>query len=205
MIPYSFFTNKFNIIFLILFAFIFIQPCFSQTKNKTENKIPTNQLNQFLINGQLDSLFSLEDTLKMHFYLFGGFYSRADNIMFYKDSNTFYIKPEIIETFNSGNKIVIGKEKKYNLSKNDSLNFEYLIGDMQKTLFEKRDSIGEMKPCISIGVFNKWGKNYYSVKWSDDYFRIYKLFERIMFEIYPEMEEYKPLIIIDDVIKIGKD
>jgi hypothetical protein len=170
--------------------------CISETENKNSSKLSKTQLNQFLINGQLDSLFNSEDTLIMYFNLSGCIDRRYDIIRFYRISNVIFIRPEIKITFDE-EKIIQGKEKKYSLSKNDTLSFEYFISHIQRTLSEEPDSLEEKSGLMSIGVSTKWGRIYFSERMTDEHSRIYRLYIKIMHEIYPEMEEYRPIQIIE--------
>ncbi len=50
---------------------------------------------------------------------------------------------------------------------------------------------------MSIGVLHKWGEKYYTERMTEEHSRFYKLYFLIMHEIYPEIEEYTPLQIIE--------
>jgi hypothetical protein len=184
-----------NLIIIIFISFI-AHSCVSETENKNLSKISNTQTNQFLINGQLDSLINSEDTLILYLNLSGCIDRRYDKIRFYRISNTIFIRPEIKLAFGE-EEIIQGKEKKYSLLKNDTLSFEYFISHIHRTLSEEPDSLKGKSGFISIGVSPKWGKTYFSERMTSEQSRIYRLYIRIMHEIFPEMEEYRPIQIIE--------
>jgi hypothetical protein len=184
-----------NIIVIIFVSFI-AHLCINETENKNISKLSKTQLNQLLIDGQLDSLFNNNDTLILYLNLSGCIDRRYDIIRFYRISNAIFIRPEIKITFGE-EKIIQGKEKKYSLTKNDTLSFEYFTSLIHRTLSEGPDSLKEKSGFMSIGVSTKWGKTYFSERMTEEHSRIFRLYIRIMHEIYPEMEEYKPIQIIE--------
>lgn len=191
---YTFFESNMKIIVILIF--LITQSCFDKTNNKNEPELSKTQLNHLLINGQLDSLVNNKDTLIMFLNLSGCLHRRYDKIRFYRISKTIFIRPEIKITFDE-KQIIQGKEKKYSLSKTDSLSFEYLISDIHRKLSEGPDSLGEKSVFMSIGVLHKWGEKYYSERMTEEHSRFYKIYFLIMHEIYPEMEEYRPIQILE--------
>ncbi len=185
---------RFNIKVLTLIVFIAfsIKPSICQTLN-FQDSLPTKaKLNQLVLQGKLDNLFSNQDTLVMCLNLSSCTYRRFDIIRFYKNDSSIYIKPEIKTTFDK-EEIIWGKVKKYKTNKNDSLNFEYFISKLQLTLPGIRDSLGDKSVFVTMGVLHKWDKKYYSERMAEENSRFYNLYLGIMHEIYPEMEEFMPI------------
>lgn len=186
------------LIFVFLMA-LSIKPSICQTLNSHDSLLTKARLNQLVLQGKLEHLFSNQDTLVMNLNLSGCTFRRFDIIKFYKNDSSIYIKPEIKTTFDK-EETILGQVKRYKTNQNDTLNFEYFISKLQLTLPEIPDSLGEKSIFMTMGVFHKWGRRYYSERMTEEHLRFYNLYLRIMHEMYPEMEEFviNKLEIIED-------
>jgi hypothetical protein len=166
-------------------------------KNGQKESMSEFDREKYLANGQLDSLFDNQDTLKFFINLSGCIDRRFHYISFYKDNGAIYIKPEIRIIFD-GDTVILPSVKKYS-KLSDSLSFERLflrINEFHKMTLGLSDS----NTMISIGVKRKWGKFYYFDRDEDYFIDIKYLYLHIMRQFYPEIAEYdmdKEIIVFD--------
>jgi len=195
-IPLIFNIKVLTLMFLMALS---IKPSICQILNSYDSLLIKGRLNQLVLQGRLDHLFSSQDTLVMYLNLSGCSFSRFDIIKFYKNDSSIYIKPEIKITFDK-EETILGQVKRYKTNQNDTLNFEYFISELQLTLPEIPDSLGEKSIFMTMGVFHKWGKKYYSERMTDEHSRFNDLYLRIMHKMYSEMEEFvtNKLEIVED-------
>jgi len=186
-----------NLILIILITFV-VNSSICQTTSYNDSIFSKAKLNQLILDGKFDSLFNKQDTLVMVFNLSGSTYRRYDIIRFYKKDDSIYIKPEIRTTIDK-EEIILVDERKYNINKNDSLSFECFIKKLQLTLIEIPDSLCEKSVFMSMGVFHKWGKKYYAERLTEEHTIFYNFYNRIMHVLYPDIEEFVPIIILEVV------
>jgi len=190
------FFNYYSIIGGIILILIGISCNYNPNNKATNQGISKEEIESYITNGQLKELIKNTDTLNFSIRLSGCTYRRIDLVSFFKKQDIIYIKPEIRMTIDRDT-IISGKTKVYDKF-NDTLSFEGLLTKIHELQIKNIDT-SENKFSISIGIFKKWDYKYSFDRDSPYFLEIKNYYFNIMNTIYPEIEEFKTIEILEIV------
>lgn len=180
-------TKAYHIILIAVFA-AQINSC----KNENCSKFTEIQIDNLISKGRLNDLFCNNDTLIMAFNMKGCIYNRFDIIKFFRAKEEIFIKAQINIHMDSL-QIINCKTLKIKLGTNDSISFEKLLIELQQT---KKDTSNHKSIFLSMGVKQKWERNYPYNRMSSDEPDYINMYLKVMHELYPNIKEFEPFIYI---------